>query len=605
MRHFSFLSMLLLLMATSVMAQESELREKQRAEKQRMEETLREAMEAFPQGFVARYKAEGVRYVEQLDSIVAPGRNKSIFEYDSTGECVTNILQRWDMQSNGWVNGSKSEYEFKEYGKDFSYISYMWDDAKKEWTPSLKCVYAFDEADHSTLYEEYKWYSSSNEWIGTTKYEYAFENEKETLYATYGWNYSNKDWRCLEKYEYAYDANENKTLDAHYMWHSFADILLCHWKMEYKFDDDGTLLEYKNSFQSDRDFNWNVQKYVYSFDRDAAGRVLTKYIHGYYSDNSDTPDYVSKFEYTYDENGNMTSQVEVMLREDTWNYLSKYEYTYDEKGYLTFETYSSWNTAKNDWMGVSMYECKSDESGNMTQSIFFMWDNSSNKWEPRSKSEYAYDEKGNRILEVTYDTNGESHDWRCLQKYEYAFDNNGNKILDAEYLDAAYYQMGISGLVCTNKGIWAYDEAGHRTFEERYSWDFILEALAGVYKSEHAYDDYGNNTLQSTYSWNRDNGVWDKAQETVYTFDYSAPIGSVAGVGEWSKPLENTSTVFKTGEIVKEKYYYSPFSPNAIQNMTVSAKGSKGGIYTLEGQKVNRLMPNRIYIKDGKKIMAR
>lgn len=155
-------------------------------------------------------------------------------------------------------------------------------------------------------------------------------------------------------------------------------------------------------------------------------------------------------------------------------------------------------------------------------------------------------------------------------------------------------------------GIYKYDsdfnEKGLITFYAICYWNYNKNDWRCDSKSEFAYDENGNMTSNISYftSWNSD--TMQKSSEYVYTYDYASSGEAVAGLQQSPNKLISHTII---GSDETYTYHYSPFSPNALQGITESAKGSNGSIYTLDGQKVNRLIPNHIYIKNGKKFLVK
>ncbi len=142
--------------------------------------------------------------------------------------------------------------------------------------------------------------------------------------------------------------------------------------------------------------------------------------------NSETSQWVnsSKYEYTYDANGNPTVEIYSYWNSETsqWENSDKYEDTYDANGNLTVLIYSYWNSGTSQWVNSDLEEYTYDANGNPTVRIYSGWNSETSQWVNPSKAEYTYDANGNPTVEIYSLWNSETSQWENSSKYEYTYD---------------------------------------------------------------------------------------------------------------------------------------------------------------------------------------
>ena len=84
---------------------------------------------------------------------------------------------------------------------------------------------------------------------------------------------------------------------------------------------------------------------------------------------------------------------------------SKYEYSYDENGNETLEIEYNWDSESQSFVPSSKLESSYDENGNRTLYIQYNWDSESQSLVPESKEEFSYDENNFKTNETIYTWN--------------------------------------------------------------------------------------------------------------------------------------------------------------------------------------------------------
>lgn len=396
--------------------------------------------------------------------------------------------------------------------------------------------------------------------------------DKETLYdghgneirhTEYSWDGSIREGLSYS-YAYIYDASGNTTECIRYN----ADDVL-QWRYAYEYDENGTLR--KESWfdedgtltgQSEYDENGVLVRsggIGYTLDGET---VQLAYHYTYrYSDNGDPLEelqidedgtVVSRKEWVYDENGNLTSYLD-----DLGSIVTREAYTYDENGRMTEYEYSHERLFSGPYHNRTTYAYDTD--GNLSQvieyremsygwiiseeTVYSDYDGNGNATVEQIKhhsstaterTENTYDENGNLLSCLRYDPYG-----NLLQKETYQYDAEGREILQESYdaKESTTYRFES-----------AYDENGVRTTRGYFNTQFYaLEA----------YDENGNMTLVTYY---KDAGetvssmfekAYDEAGRVIREVRYEGDRESIEYSGEFVYD-ENDRLV---KEIIFTNYY--------------------------------------------------
>ena len=232
----------------------------------------------------------------------------------------------------------------------------------------------------------------------------------------------------------------------------------------------------------------------------------------------------SKYEYIYDDSGNLLTQADSKYENNAWVYTYKSEYTYNANGKKSTETYSRY--INNEWIKIE----KNIFINGKSKHIYLLYLNSDGTF--RSKYEYTYDEKGNELSFISsrYENNvliktnefiyinGESKiiysvsfnpDGTIESKDEYTYDEKGNK------LTSTYSKYENNALVYINKDEYTYDANGNE-LTNTYS-KYENNAWVYIYKSEYTYDANGKKTTEAFLIYT--NNAWVYLWKYEYTYD--------------------------------------------------------------------------------------
>ena len=293
---------------------------------------------------------------------------------------------------------SKSEYTYDDSGNLLTQADSKYEN--NAWVYTYKSEYTYD-ANGKKSTETYSRYIN-NEWIKIDESIY-INGELSPIFLLY----LNPDGTFISKYEYTYDANGKKSTE--------------------------TYSEYKNN-------EWIKTNEIIYINGEA------KMIYSVSFNSDDT--FKSKFEYTYDANGNMSSLIQSEYKNNEWiktyesifingdakiiyyvsfnldgTFKRKSEYTYDANGNRLTYTYSEYKN--NEWI-------KTNESifiNGDAKIIYSVSFNSDDTF--KSKEEYTYDANGNELTSTHSEYKNNA--WVYYAKYEYTYDNDGNRLTETRY----------------------------------------------------------------------------------------------------------------------------------------------------------------------------
>ena len=214
--------------------------------------------------------------------------------------------------------------------------------------------------------------------------------------------------------------------------------------------NNGGFWKYKEKLDSIVEDNGN-QKRIFEYDYD--GNVTSELVYYDYRDGKPH----SRYDEYYDKFGYQSSRIDYNYTNDKLVPSTKYEYYRDQWG-NRYEL-KRYNYQDGEWVLScdSHKEVKYDNEGR----LIYICDTQDN-----SKNEYYYDENGNSQDKARYLYISEEVGFVCT--YLVTLDDN-NRVISVEEFNITDWSTGEC--VHTNKYIYAYDENGNRTLEERYTWD--------------------------------------------------------------------------------------------------------------------------------------
>ena len=297
------------------------------------------------------------------------------------------------------------------------------------------------------------------------------------------------------------------------------------WKNEYTYTDDGlwnteiySLMENNRWMPSDKcefsyDENGNTTRELH-FKWDNENWLPYYYMENYYGATGLTDSIItahfdsiwyneSRMVYTY-EGENITELMISRFENGEWKDNSKYEYAYNDDGQLSSETFS---TIRNGQWRLSSKDSLRYENGNCIERLIYMrtmW--GGNSWMLRGKTEFEYD--GDHVISQTSYSAGwfGGGDMSFDGKTEFYYDSNGDLVSKTTSI--------------YNESEWIVrDEYSNRFDTKKKAADMMGGEAYWHLNSDYFKSDLGE-TLPITYRW-LDAKVVSSMADTQFTLYYS------------------------------------------------------------------------------------
>ena len=126
------------------------------------------------------------------------------------------------------------------------------------------------------------------------------------------------------------------------------------------------------------------------------------------------------YEYQYDALDNLVEQVQQIRANNALENYAKITYEYNALNYLVAETFADYD---NGWQNFERYEYEYDDKGNMTHELMLLWQNDS--WANDGQVDYTYDEE-NRASHILYQCWTEGGQWADSLQYLFNYDNTSD-----------------------------------------------------------------------------------------------------------------------------------------------------------------------------------
>ncbi|WP_089687505.1 DUF3836 domain-containing protein [Catalinimonas alkaloidigena] len=308
--------------------------------------------------------------------------------YDASGRKILSAYYEGDEHTKAWRGISKVTYEYADAQRQRIQIDYQWSLFTQMWIPDRKCEYTFDETGtHETLVY-FLWKESTEQWVINRKTENKYTTTGDlTLSTSYDWHKVETQWQPDLESEYTYDELGVLLSETRFRWNSTTvqwDILF---KSEYDYGPNGnlTLISYK----------WDAQQQQWL----ASQKRVDEFT------DSGLPLLYALYEW---KNGE-------------WTGLSKTEYTYDLESNLTSFADFQWDESTNLWKGSRMVEYAYDEAHRLISQSWYNWDLSNQQWKGQSKKKTVYNALGTRILVEYYLWNETANAWTLDTKTYYYY----------------------------------------------------------------------------------------------------------------------------------------------------------------------------------------
>ena len=355
----------------------------------------------------------------KLDSLVS-FEFRDIYTFDDNGNMTSYAFYNWDDNTIQWIGDEKAEYTYDNYGNETSWTSYTWDTLNSSWVGVWNGEYTNNEYGEITSAYYYFWDEDYKQWDIAWKWENTYdENGKILLDAWFYWD-GNNQWIEYDFIEYAYDENGNKTFEAYYWYDWDSDQWIGSYKYEYTYDEQGNMTSETYYYYYNVSTNqWEPSsKYEYTYDEKGTLKFFDVY---YWNFDTEQLDPSSRNYYYYDVQGNLIADRYYDWYVDYGYYCSeKYEYTYDENNNMTTNT-GSYRDGEN-YVVFAKKECSYNESG-LLASLDTLYQNwYTDQWEG-IRVKYTYDVNRNLTSWTTHEFNPDDSTWIGIEKKKYFFDD--------------------------------------------------------------------------------------------------------------------------------------------------------------------------------------
>ena len=350
-----------------------------------------------------------------------------------------------------------------------------------------------DKTEYINIYE--------HGWSGFYEYTYD-ENSNTTLYVRNQYDSSTQSFYPVYKEEHVFNENGDVSLSLYYEWDYTLNTLIPSEKKEYNYDLGGNLILYQKLI-------WDITSQSYTEKQ-----------------------YSKKYEYTYDEEGNMTSSINYGYY---WDYdsLIPIELTeYDNDSKKTTRQYY-WDNEN----GIfhtnphSKRESNYDGDGNIVNSLNYTISQTYNLLTPSRITKYYYDSLS-RVILVEF-ISGCDSSTNLNGKIDYTYENGTRRVRDfynsfkiIEEFDEnerltlrESYNYIDNILYPSSKWELDYDVNGNRTMYIKYKRNSDNQSFEYLSKSEYTYDENGNQTLIMGFDWDSSTQSFKRVDKIEFTYD--------------------------------------------------------------------------------------
>jgi len=144
---------------------------------------------------------------------------KVCFDYDRSGNLITQTYYSYQANQQKWLYSNKLETSFKKGIKD-SETTFNWDVQHNTWIAFLKTKFSYDQSGKDSLESFYIYRVNAKTWEQSCKIENRYDlSGNKKIRMDYAINKKTGRWEYLCKYEYQYDQANLLTIQKYYYWH--------------------------------------------------------------------------------------------------------------------------------------------------------------------------------------------------------------------------------------------------------------------------------------------------------------------------------------------------------------------------------------------------
>lgn len=212
----------------------------------------------------------------------------------------------------------------------------------------------------------------------------------------------------------------------------------------------------------------------------------------------------SRYSFTYDDNGNMLTEIIEHFESDIWVNFRKTTYTYNDNGNVL--TMLIWGWGNGHWTNYLRYTYTYDDIG-FQVGLYEELESSTWTWIYVSRFSSTYDDNGNRLTDLI--ENWGSDTWRNHYRDTYFYDNNGNITTELrEY-------WGQDNWINSSRQTYTYNGSGNMLTQLTENWE--SEGWGNSWRKTHTFNDNGNVLTGFIEEWN--DNVWSYFSKYTYTYD--------------------------------------------------------------------------------------
>jgi hypothetical protein len=254
-------------------------------------------------------------------------------------------------------------------------------------------------------------------------------------------------------------------------------------------------------------FDFSIEKKQIETYDDVTKNVKSEY----YKWDNDTWETICKTEYSFDNNGNVSSYIYYEADEITGNLNpdEKYVLGYNESGMTISEEVYTYNN--NNWEKEDKEEYEYNAEGMLITTLEYGV--TDGEWELCTKEKLTY-ENGNLISDILTGWNGTG--WHNISKYEYTYEN-GNLI------KVGYYEWKDNTWSLSSIKECYYNSNNDMTEEVKYSYQNGNKV--NEFKSTRVFDNNHNIVMGIDYYWGNDS--WIEKSKSEYSYDMNYLLSDV------------------------------------------------------------------------------
>jgi hypothetical protein len=308
-------------------------------------------------------------------------------------------------------------------------------------------------------------------------------------------------WTGVSRLDQKWDNQHRVTESIYFTWNSEYRDWEYLTKYQYSYDGNGNEILY--SRYSWTDYQW-IGKNKYTNTYDSKGNELS-YI--YYIWSAETLDWVESYkdEYQYDTNGKLLLWSQFEWTGTEWNWYRKSTYSYLPNGERS--SLARFDMLEGNWEWVIKGDYYYGAQGLLDSIVEQNYDTNTPAWVLSNKREWIYGSNQKDYVYTYFNWSLSNLKWSGSSRNEYRFDNKNRQIYYAYY---SGYNLTESLWIGSRKWLKLYDEYDNQVLYENYVWNTSAKDWEGSgTKWQYLYDANGNYLSYESYMWNPSRNAWD------------------------------------------------------------------------------------------------